>query len=59
LLICRPLFPEWRFGQLVANRLTAAGCPDVDSIWDVEDQQFLAAAERLIATNNQRQPAEA
>jgi len=33
-------YPNWRFGQLVAN---VAGWADVD-VWDVEDQQLLAAA---------------
>ena len=51
----RALFPEWRFGQLVANLMTAAGCQEVDSIWDVEDEQLLAAAERLISRNSERQ----
>ena len=51
----RGLFPEWRFGQLVANLVTAAGCPEAESIWDVEDEQLLAAAQRLIASNNERQ----
>jgi hypothetical protein len=33
-------YPQWRFGQLIAN---LAGWADVD-IWDVEDEQLLAAA---------------
>ncbi|MBO0697924.1 MAG: hypothetical protein J2P46_06000 [Zavarzinella sp.] len=33
-------YPDWRFGQLVAN---VAGWADVD-LWDVEDGQLLAAA---------------
>ncbi len=36
----RSRYPQWRFGQLVAN---LAGWADVD-IWDVEDEQLLAAA---------------
>ncbi len=51
----RVLFPEWRFGQLVANLVTAAGCQEAESIWDVEDEQLLAAAQRLIARNSDRQ----
>jgi hypothetical protein len=51
----RALFPEWRFGQLVANFMTAAGCEEVESIWDVQDEQFLAAAQRLISRNSERQ----
>jgi hypothetical protein len=52
----RQLFPEWRFGQLVANLATAAGCREAEAIWDVEDEQLLAAAQRLIARNKDRQP---
>ena len=33
-------YPHWRLGQLVAN---VAGWADQE-IWDVEDQQLLAAA---------------
>ena len=33
-------YPEWRFGQLVAN---VAGWADQE-IWDVEDEQLLNAA---------------
>lgn len=48
------LFPEWRVGQLVANLVTAAGGPDAGAIWDIEDQQLLAAAHRLIERNRER-----
>jgi hypothetical protein len=34
-------YPHWRLGQLVAN---VAGWADQD-IWDVEDDQLLAAAQ--------------
>jgi hypothetical protein len=50
----RELFPEWRFGQLVANLTTAVGRQEPEAIWDVEDQELLAAAERLIARNQHR-----
>ncbi len=53
----RLLFPEWRFGQMVANLTTAAGCQEPEEIWDVEDEQLLAAAQRLIATNRDRHSA--
>ncbi|GEM_PF-1123646 len=33
-------YPNWRFGQLVAN---VAGWADAD-VWDVEDEQLLQAA---------------
>jgi hypothetical protein len=54
----RELFPEWRFGQLVANLTTAAGCQEPGAIWDVEDEQLLAAARRLIARHRGRKSAE-
>jgi hypothetical protein len=37
--LCRR-YPDWRLGQLVAN---VAGWADQE-IWDVEDEQLLAAA---------------
>jgi len=50
----RSLFPEWRMGQLIANLVTAAGGVDAGAIWDVEDEQLLAAARRLIERNRGR-----
>jgi hypothetical protein len=50
----RRLFPHWRMGQLIANLVTAAGGLDPGSIWDVEDEQLLAAAQRLIDRNRGR-----
>lgn len=50
----RELFPDWRMGQLVANLVTAAGGQDAGAIWDMEDEQLLAAAHRLIARNRER-----
>jgi hypothetical protein len=38
--LCRR-YPNWRLGQLVAN---VAGWADQD-IWDVEDEQLLAAVQ--------------
>lgn len=53
------LFPDWRMGQLVANLVTAAGGLDTAAIWDMEDEQLLAAARRLIERNRGRQAAPA
>jgi hypothetical protein len=50
----RELFPDWRMGQLVANLVTAAGGTDAGAIWDMEDEQLLAAARRLIERNRGR-----
>ena len=49
----RTLFPEWRLGQLVANLALAAGKDG--AIWDVQDEELLAAARRLIERNRGRQ----
>ena len=40
------IYPQWRFGQLVANVATWAKGPAAQSIWDVEDEDFLKAAEQ-------------
>jgi hypothetical protein len=37
--LCRK-YPQWRFGQLIAN---VSGWAEVD-LWDVEDDQLLEAA---------------
>jgi len=55
----RLLFPEWRFGQLMANLSTAAGAMDANAVWDLEDGQLLAAAYRLIENNEARLSARA
>jgi hypothetical protein len=55
----RALFPEWRLGQMVANLTTAAGCQEPEAIWDVEDEHLLAAAQRLITRNKDRQAVQA
>ena len=49
----RTLSPEWRLGQLVANLALAAG--KGGAIWDVDDDELLAAARRLIERNRGRQ----
>ena len=51
----RALFPDWRMGQLIANLVTAAGGTDASAIWDMEDDQLLSAARRLIERNRSRQ----
>ena len=41
--------PEWRLGQTLANLATTAGRLDAGGIWDLEDEEALAAAKKLIA----------
>ena len=48
------LFPDWRFGQLVANVATAARSPQVEAIWESEDDELLIAARRLLERNRGR-----
>jgi hypothetical protein len=55
----RTLFPDWRMGQLVASLTQAAGRDREGAIWDVEDDELLAAARRLIERNRSRQVARA
>jgi hypothetical protein len=50
----RAIFPEWRFTQLVANVATAAGAVDAGAFWDMEDDQIVEAARRLIERNRGR-----
>ena len=50
----REMFPDWRFGQLIANLAAAAGMTEPTAIWDIEDDELLAAARRLIERNSVR-----
>jgi hypothetical protein len=50
----RALFPDWRMGQLIANLATASGLANNEGIWDVQDEQLLVAARRLIERNRER-----
>jgi hypothetical protein len=40
------IYPDWRFGQMVANISTWAKGPTDHAIWDVEDEEFLATLEK-------------
>lgn len=51
----RMLCPDWHIGQLVANLVIAAGRADCAAIWEVEDEQLLTAARRLIDRNRGRE----
>jgi hypothetical protein len=42
------VMPELRFGQLVVNLSYVAKGPANESIWDVEDEELLAAAQGLL-----------
>ena len=53
----RVLFPDWRVGQVVASLAMAAGRDG--QVWEVEDEQLLTAARRLLERNRARQAVEA
>ena len=36
-------YPGWRFGQMIANLALVARGPDEGSIWEMEDDELLAA----------------
>jgi hypothetical protein len=36
-------YPEWRIGQMIANLAVAARGATAEAIWDVEDEELLAA----------------
>jgi hypothetical protein len=43
------LTPDVRFGQLIANLSYLAVAPTNEAIWDMEDEQLLAALQKHIA----------
>jgi hypothetical protein len=42
------LRPEWRLGQTLANVAMTAGRLEPGGVWDLEDEEALAAAKRLL-----------
>lgn len=40
--------PNLRLGQLIANLATLAVGAKPEAVWDVEDEEMLAAAQRLL-----------
>jgi hypothetical protein len=42
------LQPQWRLGQTIANLAMTAGRLDATGVWDLEDEEALAAAKMLI-----------
>ena len=49
------LRPDWRLGQTLANLATIAGRHDAGAVWDLEDEEALAAAKTLIEQHAARQ----
>lgn len=46
--------PEMRIGQLMANLSYLARGPKVESIWDMEDEELLAAIRRQLEMRSPR-----
>lgn len=49
------LCPEMRMAQLIANLATLARGTAVEAVWDVEDEELLAAARKQLAYFQGRQ----
>lgn len=48
------VFPDWRFGQMIANLAVVARGPVDEAIWDVEDEELLAAIRRHLDKHRSR-----
>jgi len=44
--------PDWRLGQTLANLAMTAGRMDASGVWDLEDEEALAAAKSLLAQHS-------
>lgn len=45
-------YPDWRFGQMVANTTNFAGKASLSGVWDVEDDELLAALKKHLQKPN-------
>jgi uncharacterized membrane protein YqjE len=50
------VFPEWRLGQMIANLAVVARGPADGAIWDLEDEELLAAIRHHLDKHRDRQP---
>ena len=48
------LAPDYRFGQMIANLSYMASGPTTEAIWDMEDDQLLAAIKKHIDSLSKR-----
>ena len=46
------IYPEWRYGQMIANVSMWARGPTADAIWEVEDEEFLRAIEEHLRSRS-------
>ena len=49
--------PNWRLGQTMSNLAMAAGRLDPGGVWDLEDDEALAAARKLLRSRPMMSPA--
>ena len=40
--------PSWRLGQMLSNLVMAAGRLDTGGIWEIADEEAIAAARRIL-----------
>jgi hypothetical protein len=50
------LRPEWRLGQTLANVAMTAGRLEPGGVWDMEDEEALAVAKRLLEKYSELDP---
>lgn len=50
----KTLFPDMRFGQLIANLATEARGLDPSAVWDMEDAELFAAAKAMLVETRER-----
>ena len=48
--------PQWRLGQTIANLATTAGPVSASGVWDLEDEEALAAAKVLLEQHSEVEP---
>jgi hypothetical protein len=48
------IHPDWRLGQMLANVAMAAGHTESEAVWDLEDEEALAAARGMLERRQQR-----
>lgn len=46
------VFPDWRLGQTMAKLAMTAGRMDAGGVWDLEDEEALAAVRKLLGCNS-------
>lgn len=47
-------FPDWRLGQMITNLAVVARGATGEAVWDVEDEELLAAIHRQLDRHRER-----